>query len=175
MANDLVLVPTLTRHSPRGAYAWAVEKLVLTVLEERFREACSCCAPSNDRASGRSLSPPCEGGVTGWSRRNQLRGRSLSPPCEGGVRGGGLGAINYGAGPFPPLAKGGSGGWFRRNQLRGRSLSPPCEGGVRGVVSAQSITGFSNRFLDRYRPASPPSCERRDKGRNRQGGLSTYV
>jgi hypothetical protein len=28
----------------RGAWGWAGEKLVLTVLEGRFRDACFCCA-----------------------------------------------------------------------------------------------------------------------------------
>jgi putative transposase len=42
------------------AWAWAGEKLVLTVLEGRFRDACFCGARSNDGASERSLSPPCE-------------------------------------------------------------------------------------------------------------------
>src|SRR5271157_6093550 len=41
---------------------WAGEKLVLTELEGRFRDACFCCAGWNDVASERSLSPPCEGG-----------------------------------------------------------------------------------------------------------------
>src|SRR5271157_328706 len=44
---------------------WAGEKLVLTELEGRFRDACFCCAGWNDVASERSLSPPCEGGGAG--------------------------------------------------------------------------------------------------------------
>ncbi len=47
------------------AQRWGDEKLVLTVLEGRFRDACFCCARSTEDASDRSLSPPCEGGARG--------------------------------------------------------------------------------------------------------------
>jgi hypothetical protein len=47
---------------------WSGEKLVLTELEGRFRDACFCCAGWNDVASERSLSPPCEGGAGGVMR-----------------------------------------------------------------------------------------------------------
>ena len=51
-----------------GVYRWAGEKLVLTELEGRFRDACFCCARWNDVASERSLSPPCKGGAGGVMR-----------------------------------------------------------------------------------------------------------
>jgi hypothetical protein len=51
-----------------GGRGWADEKLVLTELEGRFRDACFCCARWNDVASERSLSPPCEGGAGGVMR-----------------------------------------------------------------------------------------------------------
>src|SRR5208337_1445872 len=60
------------------ASAWACEKLVLTVLEGRFPDACFCCARSNDGASDRTLSPPCEGGPGGWT---------ASAESPGGVEG----------------------------------------------------------------------------------------
>src|SRR5271157_3803329 len=47
---------------------WHAAKLVLTLLEGRFREAWFCCARSNEGASDRSLSPPCEGGAGGVMR-----------------------------------------------------------------------------------------------------------
>jgi hypothetical protein len=49
---------------------WAGEKLVLTELEGRFRDASFCCARWNDVASERSLSPPCEGGAGGVMREH---------------------------------------------------------------------------------------------------------
>src|SRR5271157_792676 len=49
----------------RAVPGWHAAKLVLTLLEGRFREAWFCCARSNDGASDRSFSPPCEGGAGG--------------------------------------------------------------------------------------------------------------
>src|SRR5208337_2175120 len=54
--------PRIRSKSDPSPSHWAGEKLVLTELEGRFREACFYCAPWNDVASERSLSPPCEGG-----------------------------------------------------------------------------------------------------------------
>ena len=53
------------RALPPTGPRWAGEKLVLTELEGRFRDACFCYVQWNDVASERSLSPPCEGGVRG--------------------------------------------------------------------------------------------------------------
>jgi len=47
-----------------AAKHWGDENSGLTVGEARFRDGCFCCARTNDGASARSLSPPCEGGGT---------------------------------------------------------------------------------------------------------------
>ena len=98
----------------------AGEKLVLTELEGRFRDACFCCARWNDVASERSLSPPCEGGAGGvmrepWKAKTVLlasregcerteRERALGRPCDWSCRD---------HPPYPPFARGGKG----RNEI----------------------------------------------------------
>src|SRR5271157_5281601 len=60
--------PSASRDGPvrqEGPPHWTGEKLVLTELEGRFRDACFCWARWNEVASERSLSPPCEGGGGG--------------------------------------------------------------------------------------------------------------
>src|SRR5450759_1173002 len=52
----------MTCQDAPGAPSWAGEKLELTVLEGRFRDACFCCARSNDVASERSFPPLAKGG-----------------------------------------------------------------------------------------------------------------
>jgi hypothetical protein len=62
MGEDGALTAIHDPQKPNRVWLWAGEKLVLTELEGRFRDACFCCARWNDVASERSLSPPCEGG-----------------------------------------------------------------------------------------------------------------
>ncbi len=67
LAGGRVPAAELRHACQEAGFAWSDERLVLTVLEGRFRDACFCCSRSNDSASERSFSPPCEGGVrVGW-------------------------------------------------------------------------------------------------------------
>jgi len=66
--NRFEIRSIVSQESFLPAYGWAGEKLVLTGLEGRFRDASFCCARWKDVASERSLSPPCEGGVGGVMR-----------------------------------------------------------------------------------------------------------
>ncbi len=62
-----------------AAVGWAGEKLVLTELEGRFRDARFCCARSNDGASDRSFPPLAKGGQGGWGGRLGRRKRLFAP------------------------------------------------------------------------------------------------
>src|SRR5271165_5413832 len=69
----------------QGAPGSAREKLVVTELEGRFRDASFWCARWNDVAGERSLSPPCEGDTI---KSPPCEGGTIkTPPCEGGVGG----------------------------------------------------------------------------------------
>jgi len=53
--------PNRTGATAGAGRRWDGEKLVLTELEGRFRDACFCCARSNDGASDGSFSPLAKG------------------------------------------------------------------------------------------------------------------
>jgi len=93
----------------QGGSGWGGEKTVSTTLEGRLRDACFCCARSNDGASDRSLSPPFGGGARGGERGNSQGAWTPFSVvfCKGrAVRLDFPGASPHP--PWPPLRKGGT-------------------------------------------------------------------
>jgi len=95
------------RRHPPGP--WGDEKMVLTVLEGRIRDACFCCAQSNVGGSDRSLSPPFGGGARGGVGSRLGNGAGPLGPRKIRLRTVSKHTANCPAHPpWPPLRKGGT-------------------------------------------------------------------